>query len=1048
MRSIVRSALLLCFLCFCSPAGAVVPSMETLKGEQAIRLQSLDIRTEIRGGLAETTLRMVFFNPNQRQLEGNLQFPLLDGQQITGFALDFDRKLRAAVPVDKPKARQVFEEIERRGVDPGLLEKTVGNNFRLRVFPIPRMGTRTVEVSYSEALARDGDDLVYRLPLDYARLEGLTFSLRVDGTAGAPRVTGALGGLTFEREGRNGYRVDIQRRLFKPSGLVDVRLPIRSQAQTYTQVVEGDTYFVAEVPVSGAFRARAMPQRVGLLWDSSGSGAGRALDAELALLDAYFKAMGQGEVKLVRLRDRPEAPRTFRITGGDWNALRKEIENTIYDGASALADWQPEAGVDEFLLVSDGLMNYGPREFARIGAAQRLYAISSSAGADTARLGAVAAGNGGRLVQVTPTSIEAATKALLHEGPHLLSLGGEHVADLQAETLDPQNGLLRIAGRLLSTDAKLELRLAADGKTQTLRFSIADDAAEHPFAARLWASYRLAALEANHEMKRAEIRRLGQRFGLATRETSLIVLDTVEDYVRYEIAPPAELQAEYAHLRDEAERERTESIAEHIDEVIADFAKKIAWWEQTFPKGIPPLPAKKIATASGASASTGNIMGSTTPGAIVVVESEATGMRREATADTDGNYVFRQLPSGTYRVTAGGQSRTAVVSLGSNATATIGAVEVIGGGTINAIDVESVESTTILTAEQIAAVPVARNITNVALLAPGTVRTGGASRPAPAPAPPTADADETDSTNIAIALKKWSADAPYIARMAVAEPQDLYAIYLDEKPGYANSSAFFLDVADLLLQKGQRELALRVLSNLAEMDLENRQILRILGYRLLQADEAALALPVFEQVRGMAEEEPQSFRDLGLALAAVGRRQEAITALYEVVERPWDRRFAEIELIALAELNAIIATAPAPLDTSTVDARLLRNLPLDLRVVLTWDADNSDMDLWVTDPNGEKCFYGHKLTYQGGRMSDDFTGGYGPEEFSLRVAKPGKYRVEANYYGDRQQVVAAATTLQLELTTGFGTPKAKSQDVTLRLKSGKETVLVGEFTVE
>ena len=42
-------------------------------------------------------------------------------------------------------------------------------------------------------------------------------------------------------------------------------------------------------------------------------------------------------------------------------------------------------------------------------------------------------------------------------------------------------------------------------------------------------------------------------------------------------------------------------------------------------------------------------------------------------------------------------------------------------GNVDAIAVNSVESTTILTAEQIAKIPVAKNITSVALLAPGTV---------------------------------------------------------------------------------------------------------------------------------------------------------------------------------------------------------------------------------------------------------------------------------------------------------------------------------------
>jgi tetratricopeptide (TPR) repeat protein len=231
------------------------------------------------------------------------------------------------------------------------------------------------------------------------------------------------------------------------------------------------------------------------------------------------------------------------------------------------------------------------------------------------------------------------------------------------------------------------------------------------------------------------------------------------------------------------------------------------------------------------------------------------------------------------------------------------------------------------------------------------------------------------------------------------------------------------------------------------MDLETRAIQRILGHRLMQAQQPALALPVFRKVLALAPDEPQSYRDLGLSYAADGQRQKAIDALREVVDRPWNARFPEIELVALAELNAIAATATQALDLARIDPRLLRNLPLALRVVLTWDADNTDIDLWVTDPNGERAFYGNRLSYQGGRMSPDFTGGYGPEEFSLKQARPGRYKVEANYYGNRQQIVAGATTLQLQLVTGFGTPRQRAQTVTLRLKDRQEVVFVGEFDV-
>jgi hypothetical protein len=120
--------------------------------------------------------------------------------------------------------------------------------------------------------------------------------------------------------------------------------------------------------------------------------------------------------------------------------------------------------------------------------------------------------------------------------------------------------------------------------------------------------------------------------------------------------------------------------------------------------------------------STGNISGTTTAGATVVIENTATGFHREVTADADGNYRVGGLPIGTYKVTSGGQSRDVQVQVGNTAQASLGTVKVVGGSSINAIDVASVESTTILTAEQIEKIPVPRDITSVALLAPGTVR--------------------------------------------------------------------------------------------------------------------------------------------------------------------------------------------------------------------------------------------------------------------------------------------------------------------------------------
>src|SRR5215831_12936450 len=81
--------------------------------DEPVRLQSVNVTAEIAGGIAATRLEMVFFNPNRRVLEGELQFPLLEGQTIAGFALDVDGRLRDAVPVEKSRGQAVFEDVSR-----------------------------------------------------------------------------------------------------------------------------------------------------------------------------------------------------------------------------------------------------------------------------------------------------------------------------------------------------------------------------------------------------------------------------------------------------------------------------------------------------------------------------------------------------------------------------------------------------------------------------------------------------------------------------------------------------------------------------------------------------------------------------------------------------------------------------------------------------------------------------------------------------------------------------------------------------------------------
>ena len=279
-----------------------------------------------------------------------------------------------------------------------------------------------------------------------------------------------------------------------------------------------------------------------------------------------------------------------------------------------------------------------------------------------------------------------------------------------------------------------------------------------------------------------------------------------------------------------------------------------------------------------------------------------------------------------------------------------------------------------------------------------------------------------------------------------AAPADkVFDVYMAQRKEFGTSPAFFLDCADFLLKQKRPSLALQVLSNVAEMELENPALLRILAHRLAQLGRLDLSGMLFEEVLRLRPEEPQSYRDLALVLARQKKYKRAIELLYKVVLEKWDR-FAEIELIALMELNALIPKAKAAgIKDIPVDPRLVKLLDVDIRIILTWDADMTDIDLWVIEPSGEKAYYSHRRTTIGGNFSRDFTQGYGPEEYLLRRAMRGAYKVQANYYGSAAPKLTGAVTLQLDVFTNYGRPNEKHKSITLRLTRKKEVIDVGEI---
>jgi len=152
-------------------------------------------------------------------------------------------------------------------------------------------------------------------------------------------------------------------------------------------------------------------------------------------------------------------------------------------------------------------------------------------------------------------------------------------------------------------------------------------------------------------------------------------------------------------------------------------------------------------------------------------------------------------------------------------------------------------------------------------------------------------------------------------------------------------------------------------------------------------------------------------------------------------------------MAALMEANHLAARMKAlGLKQDVLDPRLVALLDVDIRAVLEWNTDKTDMDLWVDEPTGERAIYSNPNTAIGGRLSNDMTSGFGPEEYLLRRAVDGEYVLRVNVYASDRLDPNGPTTVRVRLFRDWGRPTEKQETFTIELKKGDDgAMLVGRF---
>jgi hypothetical protein len=290
-----------------------------------------------------------------------------------------------------------------------------------------------------------------------------------------------------------------------------------------------------------------------------------------------------------------------------------------------------------------------------------------------------------------------------------------------------------------------------------------------------------------------------------------------------------------------------------------------------------------------------------------------------------------------------------------------------------------------------------------------------------------------------------------IAAVAAASVPASYAAGLTHDPDVVK---LYVDEAERRRAAGDVGGAVRAISTLVENDPSNAEIERLIGYRVASWQQPAEASALFLHTLERRPFEPQSYRDLANAL---GYDRPGLSALLfeAVLAGDYDAKFGLFKQVVNEEYALFIEGLAKASPSDALNPYLAKRksalgltIPKgDLRVVMTWNTNDTDIDLWVTDPDGEKCYYANPTIASGGVLLDDETQGYGPERFQAIHAISGDYKVQVHYYGNHSNQLIAETYVNVAVMTHLGTSAEKIErfNVVLRNVNDVDTVKIVHF---
>jgi TonB-dependent SusC/RagA subfamily outer membrane receptor len=1041
--------------------------------DRQMKLKTGSIQITTDGFTATTFIELEFYNQSIAEIEGLFQFKLQPEQIITAFQLDLNGKYRDGSIEEKWKATNAYNRIVGKRVDPALLTKDYDNNYSLRIYPVPSKQSRKVTITIQQTLKDKDGMLEYLLPLIVNdTVEKFSVSITAYNNMQAPQSSlGLVNNEPFIYSKNNWM-------LTKQFVSVVLNKPVQFEWQLpaspfyCTKKAEGKNYFVLRYQPKVDSVYQLHPSSIHVFWDVSSSGSYRNTEKEISFLKQYLSFNKVQQVTVITFNHELLDTTVFASFNNTWPQLAQHLHDLNYDGGTRLSMLNfSNNKSDVVFLFSDGKSSFGNR-LPNTGK-KPVFTVSTSAITDSTTLRNIAGSSGGTYIQLQKLSIGKAIQNASVAVNYLVDILSSGKSIFESQLNAKLSKPLLIYGT--STSAKDTITFlygnssASTGKEQLVL--------DYTNACRNSAIDRLNMLMTYEQIMRHynwnDILDFGLTEKVVTPYTAYIVLELIEHYIQYNIAPPKDLEEECrqrGYVKKDTRAIRNQMSQSTQDDllraVVEQYNQRIIQWDKTDklmwyqPMAVADMQVSSSAQntvsaetnttelqgkAAGVSIAGGSNAlqevvvvgyGVSTKRSLGYAVSTVSSSQIQMFNGSIGQIIAGRVPGVYVSGTTGeaGSSPNIRIRGASSFSASAQPLFVLNGmpisGNIDQIlNPNDIESISILRDAAGTAIYGASGANGVIIITTKRGRNYGY------------------NYNQSYTLKNMP-DVDYLQEMKQTPLKQKLQKFEQLKEEHKSNAGFYLDMAEHLYQCNYKKEAFTILMNSAELYPNNEALLRAIGFMLQSFEEYGQAAYIYEELLEQHPLSLQYYRDLAWMYYQQHQYQKAVDvfnrsltvdAVYNYYNDP-----AIIKSVFLTELNSIIQAHKDSLQLSAINPSLIKPLPYDLRIVVE-ENSGREVSLKINEPGGGEWVTSLKPSKHGGVITAGGKYNYGTiAEYSIKNAVKGKYKIWVNYYNGYMYTGKIPSVIRITVYKNFGKPNQTIEVQNIMMDNQYGEIEIGE----